>query len=230
MKSVSEIPVLILCGGLGSRLGELSKTTPKCLVEIHGRSFLEHQLDWLQEQGTRQVVLCVGRHGEQVFRKFGHHYRKLELLYSYEGEEPVGKTEALLNALHWVQYVGEFFILNGDTYLFGVELSDLSNKLQSVPEAVGVMLVVPQSFGGGNLYVRGEIVDYATAAAAPGLTHKDAGLVLTKRPFISVRDFPIGWVEANKVLALITPNGRFVDMGTPEGILELEKQLKNKTT
>lgn len=230
MKSVSDIPVLILCGGLGTRLGARSKTTPKCLVEVNGRPFLQHQLDWLLKQGIQKVLLCVGHHGIQVFEHFGTSYQGLNLLYSIEGEKPRGKSYALKNALPWISEL-EFFVLNGDTYLFGIDLSEVWSRLNSQEGCYsGVLLATHCSCGGGNLYIRGGQIEYTTLEPAPGLFYKDAGLILARRPFcLEPGDFPGNWVKGNKVLAFTEHAGKFVDMGTPQGILELEEQLKLNT-
>ena len=54
------MPIIILAGGKGSRIANLTQKTPKSLVEVAGRPFLAWQLDLLEENGIREVVLCVG--------------------------------------------------------------------------------------------------------------------------------------------------------------------------
>ena len=53
---------IVLAGGKGSRLRPLTDTRPKTLIEIPGtgRTILEHQLDWLAEEGVTDVVLSCG--------------------------------------------------------------------------------------------------------------------------------------------------------------------------
>ena len=45
------LPVAILAGGLGTRLGAVAGTTPKILIDIDGRPFAEYQIDWLRAHG-----------------------------------------------------------------------------------------------------------------------------------------------------------------------------------
>ena len=50
------LPVAILAGGRGTRLGSITQTVPKLLVDIAGRPFAEYQLDELRSQGVTRVV------------------------------------------------------------------------------------------------------------------------------------------------------------------------------
>ena len=45
-----KLQVVILAGGLGKRLGNLTKDTPKALINISGKPFIAHQLDYLKKE------------------------------------------------------------------------------------------------------------------------------------------------------------------------------------
>ena len=59
-------PVVILCGGRGTRLREHAETIPKPLVEIGGRPILWHVIGIYADQGFRRFVLCLGHKGELI--------------------------------------------------------------------------------------------------------------------------------------------------------------------
>ena len=61
-----DVPVALLAGGLATRLGGLTGSVPKALLDVAGRPFVDHQLSLLHRHGIRRVVFCVGHLGEQI--------------------------------------------------------------------------------------------------------------------------------------------------------------------
>ncbi len=66
----ADIPVVILCGGMGTRLREASEKLPKPLVDIGGRPILWHIMKTYSHYGFRRFVLCLGYKGDQIRRYF----------------------------------------------------------------------------------------------------------------------------------------------------------------
>ena len=61
-----HIDVVILAGGLGTRLREVIGETQKAIVNINNKAFLLRLLGYLYDQGFRRVVLALGYKSEQV--------------------------------------------------------------------------------------------------------------------------------------------------------------------
>jgi glucose-1-phosphate cytidylyltransferase len=66
--SAATPPVVVLCGGRGTRLQEHSEAIPKPLVEVGGEPILWHVIQLYATQGHRRFVLCLGYKGDQVAR------------------------------------------------------------------------------------------------------------------------------------------------------------------
>lgn len=66
----AEIPVVILCGGMGTRLREASEKLPKPLVDIGGKPILWHVMKTYEAHGYRKFILCLGYKSELIKRYF----------------------------------------------------------------------------------------------------------------------------------------------------------------
>jgi glucose-1-phosphate cytidylyltransferase len=72
--SLADLDVVILCGGLGTRLREETEVKPKPMVEIGGRPILWHIMKIYSSFGVRNFILCLGYKGE-IIRDYFLNYR-----------------------------------------------------------------------------------------------------------------------------------------------------------
>lgn len=106
---------LILAGGLGTRLGELFRETPKALIDICGKPFLHHQLSFLRSQGITEVVLAIGHHGEQIRDFIGDGSAwGLKASFVDEGKHLLGTGGALRKSVDSGLLGDVFFLTYGD--------------------------------------------------------------------------------------------------------------------
>lgn len=107
--------VVILAGGLGTRLGSFTRKVPKPMVPVAGVPYLEHQLRLLARQSFRDVLLLTGHLGEQIESYFGNGGRLgLRIRYSREAQ-PLGTGGALRDARRHLAET--FLLLYGDSLL-----------------------------------------------------------------------------------------------------------------
>src|ERR1051325_9126184 len=107
--------VVILAGGLGTRLWPLTKTGPKPMVPVAGLPYLEHQVRLFEKQSIRDVVMLTGYLGEQIEEYFGDGARwGMSIAYSRE-QQPLGTGGALREARHLLAET--FVLIYGDSYL-----------------------------------------------------------------------------------------------------------------
>ncbi len=113
---LGECPVVILAGGLGTRLRSVLPDRPKGLAPVGDQSFLEVQISLLRDQGARRFVLCVGHMASQIRDCLGDGSRMgVQIDYSLEPETLLGTAGALGLAARFFDPCA--MVLNGDTYL-----------------------------------------------------------------------------------------------------------------
>ena len=118
---------IILCGGLGSRLTDITKNeVPKPLVKIQRLSILEWEIAWLRKYGIKHVILAVGHKAKIVQDFLGSSldtdYGSVDLSYSIEPKK-LGSGGAIRFAKDFLS-TKDFLILNGDI-LTNFPLNDL---------------------------------------------------------------------------------------------------------
>lgn len=111
------LPIVILAGGLATRLRPLTTNLPKALIDINGQPFIAHQLQLLKSQGITDVILCVGYLGKMIKDTIGDGSAwGLHIQYSFDNEPLLGTAGSIKKALPLIQS-NNFFILYGDSYL-----------------------------------------------------------------------------------------------------------------
>lgn len=78
---------LILAGGRGKRLGDLSENSNKCMLKVKGRHVIEFSLDHAVAAGVDEIVIVVGYRAEEIINHFGIEYRGRRLKYVIQGEQ-----------------------------------------------------------------------------------------------------------------------------------------------
>ena len=117
MNSQKKVPLVVLCGGLGTRIRSVIGDVPKILAPIHGTSFLEYQVSNWVSQGVEDIVLLLGYQSEQVISEIKKIEKKFNITIRYITEETqLGTGGALLNFCNIYSYE-EFILINGDTWL-----------------------------------------------------------------------------------------------------------------
>ena len=112
--------VIVLAGGLGTRLRSVVHEIPKCLAPVDGKPFLGYLLDWLCQYPVKHVVFSVGYLREQVIDFVQG--QKWPFTYDFAIEEtPLGTGGGIRLALEKCTD-NQVFVINGDTF-FPVDLN-----------------------------------------------------------------------------------------------------------
>jgi D-glycero-D-manno-heptose 1,7-bisphosphate phosphatase len=103
-----------LVGGRGTRLGTLTDSTPKPLLEVGGRPFLDYLVHEARRFGLTRLLLLSGYQSGEIERRYhGQRFGQLTVEVVRE-PEPAGTAGALVNAAGRLDEA--FFLLNGDSF------------------------------------------------------------------------------------------------------------------
>lgn len=229
------LPVVILAGGLATRLRPLTEKIPKSLVEVNGEPFIAHQLRLLREQGIHKVVICLGYLGEMVVDAIGDGSQfGLQVTYSFDGPTLLGTAGALKQALPLLN--DNFFVLYGDSYL-PCDYAAVQKTFMT-HDKMGLMTVFRNEgqWDKSNVaFANGEISIYDKKQITPDMHYIDYGLgIFNKQAFAQLPentayDLALLYQELlqHQQLAAHEIRQRFYEVGSFTGITELEDYLKN---
>jgi len=105
-------PVVIMAGGLGSRLGQLTKETPKPMLNVGDKPMLQHLIEQFREQGFRKFIFCVN-YKKNIIRNYFSDGAKLGVKIKYIEEEKRLGTAGALSLIKPSINV-PFFVINAD--------------------------------------------------------------------------------------------------------------------
>lgn len=109
------VTVVILCGGIGSRLGALVSETPKPLLTVQGKPFLEHVISFYEAQNVKRFVFCTGYLSNRIQDHFSDpEFSHLDISFSVE-TEALGTGGAITHALPHIKS-DHFLVINGDSF------------------------------------------------------------------------------------------------------------------
>jgi N-acetyl-alpha-D-muramate 1-phosphate uridylyltransferase len=235
--NLADWPVAILAGGLATRLRPATDKTPKALLSVAGEPFLVHQLRLLRSEGFRKIVLCVGHLGELIEAKIGDGKRLgLQIDYSFDGPTLLGTGGALKRA---ISKLGDrFLVIYGDSYMPVDYATVVDAFVRSEKPALMTVFENKGRWDASNVcFEAGEIHRYDKKVRTPQMRHIDYGIsVLTSGVFAG---FPgnapfdladlYSHLVSEKQLAAYEVKQRFYEIGSTQGLAELDALLRNNT-
>ena len=226
-------PVVILAGGLATRLRPLTETIPKALIEINGEPFIAHQLRLLRKNNITQVVLCLGFLGEQITEYVGDGSRfELNVSYVFDGPTLLGTAGAIKQALPLLK--DDFFVLYGDSYLPCDYLAVQQAFIESQQPALMTVFENNSLWDTSNVeFAQQTIVSYNKIHRTQRMRYIDYGLGVFNRlafdqiPANHPYDLALLYQDLLKrqQLAAFEIKQRFYEIGSFTGIEELGQYL-----
>jgi len=219
----------ILAAGRGERMRPLTDHTPKPLLQAGGKPLIAWHLERLAAAGFREIVINHAHLGSQIEAALGDGSQwGLGIRYS---PEPPGALETAGGIAKALPLLGEkpFLVVNGDVYCdwdFN-QASRLADR-----QAHLVMVANPAHHSGGDFSLDGERVSYARgeqtltyagiAVFSPGFFASVLpGTVMKLRPLLDAA-IAAGTLTGERY------DGRWVDVGTPQRLAELDLELREQ--
>jgi NDP-sugar pyrophosphorylase family protein len=228
---------VILAGGLGMRMRPLTDVCAKTLLPVAGRPFAWHQMQWLAAQGIDDVVYCIAHQGEQIRQYWASEPAPVRSLrYVDEGTELRGTGGALRLALDERALDESFFVLYGDSFL-PLELAPVWSAFEASgsPALMTVLRNEGRWDRSNVIYAGGRVSLYAKnadPAIQARMQYIDYGLTVLRREIIAgitetVFDLSAVFqrLSIEGQLAGYEATERFYEIGSPEGLRDLEKYL-----
>ena len=233
MRGIADIDIAVLAGGLGTRLRGVLPETPKILAPVLGKAFLEHLLDWLNRQGARRVILCLGyRAGDVLAYLEARSFASLEIRTVVE-PEPLGTGGAIARARPLLNSE-PVLVMNGDTLLDADLNAFLAGHGASQADVSILCTKVEDTARYGRLEIdaHDRILRFVEKDATTGPAWVNGGYYLFGRAALdAISTLSKGSLERD-ILQRMRPGtihasrtqGRFLDIGTPE-TLDLAREV-----
>lgn len=226
VNSAVAVPqIVVLAGGLGTRLGQLGRLCPKSLLEVSGKPMLTHILDWAASQGCERGLILTGHLGEQ-FDGFRHH--TIDLTFQRESVK-LGTGGSLWNARDLLDE--RFFLVWGDD-LHMISYSDL--LISHLSSGCNLTMTVTRSHSQFNLqYEDGRVLRYDKIGIKKrGLNGYEAGTSVVEKRVVEETGKEGSWSWEEVVYSSMAgsigahiDDSPFWDIGTPERLARLQEFL-----
>jgi NDP-sugar pyrophosphorylase family protein len=229
---VEGIKAVLLVGGMGTRLRSVAPSTPKPLVSVGEKPFLELLVRQLAYQGIRRLVMCTGYLSDQIENAFGDgRSRDVSIEYSKE-PQPAGTAGAVKLAQHLLQDCSEFIVMNGDSFM---EI-DFQEFIRFHREHDGLASMAVRQVKDASRYGTvkmddgGRVMGFLEKTGGDALGIINAGIYIFESavlghipegPASMERDVFPGLLE-HGVYAM-EQHGMFIDIGTPEDYLRAQQ-------
>ena len=237
--------VLILAGGLGTRLRAVVNDKPKPMAAVGGKPFIEYQIAWLKKYKVTDLVLCVGYRHEQIREYFAGGERwGVSIKYSVE-DELLGTAGAL--KLAQSHMTGPFGVLNGDSFFdidFG-KLVQFHQQMKAGRGSLGTLALTElpdaRDYGTVTLNAENQILRFEEKSALAGAgTTINAGIYILEPEILNLipaaqkvslerETFP-AVLQQGHALFGYRSSGYFIDIGTPRAYQEFQKYISGEET
>jgi len=210
---------VILVGGMGTRLGNLTQSCPKPLLPVAGMPFLDYLIEHIAGQGIHDVILLAGWQARQVIEQYDG-VEKYGVKFSVVVEETQLGTGGALTLLEG-HVDNKFALMNGDT-LFDADIQKLGSIAGDWQLAMSLRQLNDTSRSGVVTYSEPVVTGFQERGSiGPGLVN--GGVYVVSKDFLEAAYAPCSLeadifpsvAAAGKIVGKVF-NGFFIDIGVPD--------------
>ncbi len=133
MNDAKDVPIFVLCGGLGTRLKEETQVLPKPMVPVGGKPILWHIMSSYARYGFRRFVLCLGYKAE-VIKSYFLNYSSLNSDFTVNLKSNEMTVHSVVHDLDWEVTLA----FTGDLAMTGCRIARASARYLGASEHFGV--------------------------------------------------------------------------------------------
>ncbi len=230
-------PVIILAGGLGTRMRPITDKIPKSLIEVAGEPFIVHQLRYLRAQKIRDVFICLGHLGDMVHRLIGDGKEfGLKVTYSYDSADGtlLGTGGAIKKVVADQSRGDHFFILYGDSFL-PIDFAEVKSAyVRSFKPVLMTVIKNENRWDSSNVRWKGGQLQYDKLNPTSDMKYIDYGLIVINRSIFE-HESRLVFDFSNKLRELSLENkvdgyeamARFYEIGSEQGMIDADNYLRN---
>lgn len=218
-----QVDVVILCGGLGSRLAVVVGDRPKPMAQIGRRPFLDILIDQFLSFGSRRFVLCTGHRSQFIREYYSRRDDSLELLFSDE-PSPLGTAGAVKNAEAYIE-TDPFLVANGDSFC-PVDLTEFYNFHRAKGAFMSMAVVESENRNDAGLVAideRQRIIGFEEKGSSCHGRYVNAGIYLFQKEILSLIPANTKYSLEYDLFPTLVDAGSFayvcreplIDIGTP---------------
>ena len=223
---MKKYQVLILLGGLGTRVKKFTRKIPKCLIKFNKKPFLYYQLKYLKNRGIDNVLLSSYYFSNTIKLYVKKNIDFINVKIVNDGKL-LGTGGAILNSLKYMEK--KFYIIYGDSYL-NFDLNKIKNKKNLATMAI---------YKNKNLYDKSNIslkksnkIRYYKNIENKKLNYIDYGVSYVDKSIFNKRlnkRFELSelydMISKKNMLSKYIVNKRFYEIGSYNGIKDFKNYI-----
>lgn len=231
--------VIILAGGLGTRLRSVVSEVPKCMAPVAGKPFLWYLLKYLTQYNVDKVILSVGYLREVIFKWIEEVKEELPFAIEYAIEEkPLGTGGGIKLAMEKASD-NDIIILNGDTF-FDVDLQQLMNCHKNQADSKLTIALKPMKsfdrYGTVTISDMGKVIRFNEKQPCEnGLINGGVYVLSNDKDIFSGKpekfsfetDIMQTCCGEQGIVFAESYNGYFIDIGIPEDYKKADIEFRN---